>query len=132
MPISYLTIDRADYEDARAWVLSTAVDVYGCDPDAIRSRKHIIRFTHKLCDLLGFKRIGETRVAQFGAGSRACGRSMVQLIEASLVSAHFAEDSNTVYLDIFSSKWYDAEAAAEFAKEFFRAERVRVQTCLRQ
>jgi len=43
-----------------------------------------------------------------------------------------AEDSNTVYLDIFSSKWYDAEAAAEYAKEFFRAERVRVQTCLRQ
>jgi hypothetical protein len=43
-----------------------------------------------------------------------------------------AEDSNTVYLDIFSSKWYDAEAAAEYAKEFFRAERVQVQTCLRQ
>jgi S-adenosylmethionine/arginine decarboxylase-like enzyme len=132
MPISYLTIDRADYEDTRAWGLSTSVDVYGCDPGAIRSREHIIRFAHELCDLIGVKRFGETQVVRFGADSRACGHSMVQLAEASLVSAHFAEDSNTVYLDIFSSKWYDAEAAAEYAKEFFRAERVRVQTCLRQ
>jgi hypothetical protein len=132
MPISYLTIDRADFEDTRARGLSTAVDVYGCDPGAIRSREHIIRFTHELCDLLGVKRFGETQVVRLGADPRAYGYSMVQFIEASLVSAHFAEDSNTVYLDIFSSKWYDAEAAAEYAKEFFRAERVRVQTCLRQ
>ena len=132
MPISYMTIDRADYEDTGAWGLSTAVDVYGCDPGAIQSREHIIRFTHELCDLLGVKRLGETQVVRFCADSRACGHSMVQLIEASPVSAHFAENSNTVYLDIFSSKWYDAEATAEYAKEFFRAERVRVQTCLRQ
>jgi S-adenosylmethionine decarboxylase len=132
MPISYLTIDRADYEDTRAWGLSTAVDVYGCDPVAIRSREHIVRFTHELCDLLGVRRFGETQVVRFGGDPRLCGYSMVQIIEASLVSAYFAEDSNTLYLDIFSSKWYDAEAAAEYAKEFFRAERVRVQTCLRQ
>jgi S-adenosylmethionine/arginine decarboxylase-like enzyme len=132
MPISYLTIDRADFEDTRARGLSTAVDVYGCDPGAIRSRERIIRFTRELCDLLGVKRFGETQVVRFGGDSRVCGYSIVQLIEASLVSAHFAEDSNTVYLDIFSSKWYDAEAAAEYAKEFFRAERVRAQTCLRQ
>jgi S-adenosylmethionine decarboxylase len=56
---------------------------------------------------------------------------MVQLIETSLVSAHFAEDSNAVYLDIFSCKWYDADAAAAFATEFFRGERVRIQTCIR-
>jgi S-adenosylmethionine/arginine decarboxylase-like enzyme len=104
MPISYLTIDRADYEGAKAWGLSTAVDVYGCDPGAIRSREHIIRFTHELCNLIGVKRLGETRVVRFGADSRASGHSMVQLIEASLVSAHFAEESHTVYLDIFSSK----------------------------
>jgi len=132
MPISYLTIDRADYEDTGAWGLSTAVDVYGCNPVSIRSREQIVRFTHELCDLLGVKRFGETQVVRFGADPRTCGYSMVQLIEASMVSAHFEVDSNTVYLDIFSSRWYDAEAAAEYAKEFFRAERVRVQTFLRQ
>jgi S-adenosylmethionine decarboxylase len=90
-----------------------------------------VQFTHELCDLLEVKRFGETRVVRFGDDPRVYGYSMVQLIETSLVSAHFAEDSNTVYLDIFSCKWCDAEAAAEFARKFFRAERIRVQTCLR-
>jgi S-adenosylmethionine decarboxylase len=123
---------RTDYEASMAWGISTVVDVYGCDPDAIRSRERIVQFTHELCDLLEVKRFGETWVVRFGDDPRVYGYSMVQLIETSLVSGHFAEDSNTIYLDLFSCKWYDAEAAAEFAKEFFRAERIRVQTCLRQ
>jgi S-adenosylmethionine decarboxylase len=125
-------VGRTDYEDSRAWGISTAVDVYGCDPDAIRSRERIVQFTHELCDLLEVTRFGETQVVRFGDDPRVYGYSMVQLIETSLVSGHFAEDSNTVYLDLFSCKWYDAEAAAEFAKEFFQAERIRMQTCLRQ
>jgi S-adenosylmethionine decarboxylase len=124
-------VGRTDYETTRAWGISTAVDLYGCDPDAIRSRERIVQFTHELCDLLGVKRFGETQVIRFGDDPRVYGYSMVQLIETSLVSAHFAEDSNAVYLDIFSCKWYDAEAAAEYAKEFFRAERIGAKTCLR-
>lgn len=124
-------VGRTDYEASKAWGISTAIDVYGCDPDAIRSRERIAQFTRELCDLLEVKRFGETQVVRFGDDPRVYGYSMVQLIETSLVSAHFAEDSNAVYLDIFSCKWYDAEAAAEFAKEFFRAERIRFQTCLR-
>jgi S-adenosylmethionine decarboxylase len=124
-------VSRRDYDATRAWGISTAVDVYGCDPGAIRSRDRIIQFTHELCDMLGVKRFGETQVVRFGADPQVYGYSMVQLIETSLVSAHFAEDSNAVYLDIFSCKWYDAEAAAEYAKEFFRGDRIRMQTCLR-
>jgi S-adenosylmethionine decarboxylase len=124
-------VGRTHYEATRAWGISTAVDVYGCDPDAIRSRERIAQFTRELCDRLGVKRFGETQIIRFGDDHRVYGYSMVQLIETSLVSAHFAEDSNTVYLDIFSCKWYDVEAAAEYAKEFFRANRIQVQTCLR-
>ncbi len=127
----FCSVGRTAYEGSRAWGISTAVDIYGCDPDTIRSRERIAQFTRELCDLLGVKRFGETQVVRFGDDPRVYGYSMVQLIETSLVSAHFAEDSNAVYLDIFSCKWYDAEAAAEFAKEFFRADRIRVQTCLR-
>ncbi|MCI0388721.1 MAG: S-adenosylmethionine decarboxylase [Acidobacteria bacterium] len=124
-------VSRTAYEATCAWGISTAVDVYGCDPDAIRSRERIAQFTRELCDLLGVKRFGETQIVRFGDDPRVYGYSMVQLIETSLVSAHFSEDSNTVYLDLFSCKWYDAEAAAEYAKDFFRAERIRMQTCLR-
>ncbi len=132
MLMLYTYIDRADYETARAWGVSTAVNIYGCDPEAIRSRECIVRFTHQLCELLGLKMFGETQVVRFSDDPQKSGYSMVQLIETSLVSAHFAEDCNAVYLDIFGSKWYDAEAAAAFAQDFFRAESVQIQKCLRQ
>jgi S-adenosylmethionine/arginine decarboxylase-like enzyme len=124
-------VSQTEFEDSKAWGIATAVDVYGCAPDVIRSRERIVRFTHELCDRLGVKRFGETQVIRFGDDPRVYGYSMVQLIETSLVSAHFAEDSNAVYLDIFSCKWYDAEAAAEYAREFFQAERAQMKICLR-
>ncbi len=52
---------------------------------------------------------------------------MAQLIETSLVSAHFANLTNTTYLDVFSCKDYDPEKAASFAKNFFGAKTLRLQ-----
>ena len=44
---------------------------------------------------------------------------MVQLIETSLISAHFANQTNAVYLDVFSCKPYEPAIVAEFAQRFF-------------
>ncbi|MBL8222135.1 MAG: S-adenosylmethionine decarboxylase [Bryobacterales bacterium] len=123
---------RREQGAATPWGYSVSIDAYHCDPERIRDRAGIVRFTHELCDLLGVKRFGETQVVRFGDDPRVYGYSMVQLIETSLVSAHFAEDSNAVYLDVFSCKWYDADAAARFAQRFFGAERITVHRCLRQ
>jgi len=49
------------------------------------------------------------------------GFSMTQLIETSLVSAHFANASQAIYLDVFSCKEYQPYKMAEFAKERFSA-----------
>lgn len=38
----------------------------------------------------------------------------------SLVSAHFAENSRAIYLDVFSCAPYDPQDAAEFALEYFK------------
>ena len=108
---------EAEFRASRAWGIATAIDMYGCDPDAIRNAELIERFTRELCDMLQVKRFGEPRIVRFGNDPTVYGYSMVQLIETSLVSAHFAEESNAVYLDIFSCKWYNAEVAAEFARK---------------
>ena len=127
-----VAVTRTDYESSAAWGLSTTVNLSGCNPDTLRSREAIVRFTHELCDLLGVQRFGDTQVVRFGSDPRVYGYSMVQLIETSLVSAHFAEDSNAIYLDIFSCRWYDARVAAEFAARFFDARSVQLQSCLRR
>jgi S-adenosylmethionine decarboxylase len=46
---------------------------------------------------------------------------MTQLIETSLISAHFADASRAIYLDVFSCAPYDPEDVANFAAEYFKA-----------
>jgi hypothetical protein len=74
----------------------------------------------ELCDLIEMKKFGETEVIHFGEEERVAGFSMVQLIETSLISAHFANLTNTVYLDVFSCKPYNPAIVEEFAHKFFK------------
>jgi S-adenosylmethionine decarboxylase len=114
------------------WGLLSCIDLYECDPNIIRDAEAIKKFVVQLCDLIKMKRFGETQVIHFGEDERVSGFSMTQLIETSLISAHFANQSNTTYLDVFSCKTYDPEIVAEFAKTFFRAKRLRRQTIYRE
>jgi S-adenosylmethionine/arginine decarboxylase-like enzyme len=123
---------QAEFDSSQAWGLATSIDMQGCDPDTIRSHDAIAAFTTTACDRLGVTPYGSPQIVRFGASQEIYGYSMVQLIETSLVSGHFAESTNAVYLDIFSCKWYDAAAAVDFAMEFFKGTSVRIHTCLRR
>ena len=101
------------------WGLASGIDIYDCDPDKIRDADLIRRFVVELCELIEMKRFGETTIVHFGEDERVAGYSMVQLIETSLISAHFANKTNAVYLDVFSCKAYDPEEVRRFAQEFF-------------
>ena len=115
--------DRAivkEYAAVEAWGLHSAIDIHGCNPETIRSADEIRRFVYELCELIEMKRFGECVVVNFGEDERVAGYSMTQLIETSLISAHFANGTNAVYLDVFSCKYYNPEVVAEFAKKFFQ------------
>jgi S-adenosylmethionine/arginine decarboxylase-like enzyme len=102
------------------WGLASSIDIYHCDPDLIRDAEAIRRFVVELCDLIEMKRFGETVVVNFGEDERVAGYSMTQLIETSLISAHFANLTNTIYLDVFSCKLYNPETVRGFAQKFFK------------
>lgn len=68
------------------------------------------------------KRFGEPTIIHFGQDNRVAGYSMVQLIETSCISGHFANDTNNAYIDIFSCKEYPPKEAVNFTKKFFEAE----------
>lgn len=101
------------------WGIASAIDIYNCDPEKIRSADTIRRFVVELCELIDMKRFGETQVVHFGEEERVAGYSMVQLIETSLISAHFANLTNTVYLDVFSCKPYDSQIVQSFSQAYF-------------
>lgn len=116
--------------EGKAWGLCAAVDLQDCDPDLIRNADHIKRYVVELCKLIGMKRFGECQVVDFGEG-RVAGFSMVQLISTSLISGHFANDTNNAYLDIFSCKGYEPEVVEAFSKDFFGARRSTATVTLR-
>jgi S-adenosylmethionine/arginine decarboxylase-like enzyme len=98
-----------------------ALDLVNCRPDTIRDAAAIKEFVIQLCQLIDMTRYGECQVVEFGSG-RVAGYSMVQLISTSLISGHFANETNRAYLDVFSCKSYEPSVVAEFAKLFFGAD----------
>ena len=127
------TDSKPDHGDEKPpWGLLSCIDLYNCDPESIRDSKKIKDFVAELCDLIEMKRFGETQVVHFGEDEKVAGFSMTQLIETSLISAHFANLTNTTYLDVFSCKMYDPKVVADFAKKYFKAESVSLQVVTRK
>jgi len=118
--------------DDQPWGLLSCIDLYACEPKIIRSAEKIKQFVAELCDLIEMKRFGETQVIHFGEDEKVAGYSMTQLIETSLISAHFANLTNTSYLDVFSCKLYDPNVVADFAKTFFKAKSFNLQVVTRK
>ena len=113
---------REEYETNGSWGILTSLDLHNCNGDTIRDADKIKQFVVELCDLVEVKRFGECQVVHFADHNEdVAGFSMVQLIETSLISAHFANKTNHTYLDVFSCKYYDPDIVAEFSKKFFEA-----------
>jgi len=103
------------------WGLSSCIDLYECDLKLMQNAEAIREFVKTLCERIKVRRYGETQVVFFGEEPRVEGFSMTQLIETSLISAHFADASRAIYLDVFSCAPYDPEDAARFAADYFKA-----------
>ncbi len=122
---------REQYEKENAWGLLSSIDIYECDPERIKNKEAIIEYVSRLCKLIEMKQYGEPIVVHFGKGETK-GFSLVQLIETSLISGHFANESNRAFIDIFSCKFYDPEKAAKFSMEFFGGSHYRLNTLIRK
>lgn len=119
-------------EEQAPWGLLTSLDIYGCNPEIIRSAAQIRRYVIQLCDLIDMKRFGDCQVVNFGKDERVAGYSMVQLIETSIISGHFANLTNAAYIDIFSCKPYDPQQVADFSQAFFQADDIEIHSTARR
>ena len=122
---------RADYEREGAWGLLASIDLHECDAATIRDAQMVKKHVYELCEKIGMKRFGDCTVVNFGEDERVAGFSMTQLIETSLISGHYANLTNAVYLDVFSCKYYNPYDVAEFSKEFFGAKNYNLHYTLR-
>jgi S-adenosylmethionine/arginine decarboxylase-like enzyme len=114
------------------WGISSSIDLYECDLKLMQDADAIREFVRTLCDRIRMRRYGETQVVYFGDDPRGTGFSMTQLIETSLISAHFADASCAIYLDVFSCAPYEPDEVAKFAAEYFKAARYNINVVYRK
>jgi S-adenosylmethionine/arginine decarboxylase-like enzyme len=124
-------ITEKEYKKSEAWGMLTSIDLFGCDPQIMRDSEAVKKYVFELCKLIDMKRFGECTVVDFGEDEKVAGFSMVQLIETSCISGHFANSSDSIYIDIFSCKYYDPEKTAEFTRKFFKAKKAESTVLLR-
>ncbi|MCE5296473.1 MAG: S-adenosylmethionine decarboxylase [Euryarchaeota archaeon] len=111
------------FKQGKEWGLLVSVDCHDCDPAKIRSKEVISQFVIDLCVYIDMKRFGDPIVVRFGADPRVQGYSLVQLIETSCISGHFAEDTDRAFIDIFSCKDFPPKKVAEFAAKYFGSDK---------
>jgi len=119
-------------DETKYWGISSSIDLYDCDLALMQDAEAIREFVRILCDRIKMRRYGETQVVYFGDDPRVTGFSMTQLIETSLISAHFADASCAIYLDVFSCAPYEPEEAAKFAAQYFKAQTYNINVVYRK
>lgn len=109
------------------------LDLHGCDLAVINSKKKLAEYAVRLCEIIEMKRYGKPLIPFFGVKDpKTEGFSLVQLIETSSITGHFSNDWLSAYINIFSCKDFDAEKAAEFTKDFFRAKKMKKRLAVRK
>ena len=100
------------------WGTDLAIDAGVCNPSSIRDAEHIKEFARDLVDAIGMKAYRDPLVVHFGTDGKM-GYTLVQLIETSSITCHFAEDSASLFLNCFSCIPFDKMVVREMVKKYF-------------
>jgi S-adenosylmethionine/arginine decarboxylase-like enzyme len=100
------------------WGYHLIIDAGNCDPEAIRSKATITKFAKDLVKSIQMVAFGSPRVVHFGSGYTT-GYTLIQLIQTSCITAHFAEDTNSIFFDCFSCKTFDPAIAKQVFSKYF-------------
>jgi len=122
---------RTDYMVLTPWGIHSVHNLYRCNAHAIRDAANIYWFTRALVRRIDMKAYGEPQIIHFGSGNKA-GYTLVQLIETSNICAHFVEETNDAYLDVFSCKDFKTEDVNAVIAEYFKPENVIHYRLIRQ
>jgi S-adenosylmethionine/arginine decarboxylase-like enzyme len=119
------------YEMSKYWGYHLILDCAGCYPESITDYDNIYNFAKRLVNEIDMVAYGEPQIVNFGSGNKA-GYTLVQLIETSNICAHFVNESNAIYLDVFSCKPYDENTVIDLVREYFAPKSIKRSYISRQ
>lgn len=104
------------------------LDLHGCDTGKF-TRAHINQFFSELCTVIEMERCDvhfwddlDLPEAQHQTHPKTKGTSAVQFILTSTIVIHTLDLMGSAYVNIFSCKQFDTEAAARFTAQWFRSD----------
>lgn len=109
------------YQKESPWGMSISIDLHKADPKHMRDENFIKKFIKDLVIFINMKAYGEPIIKSFGEDPKVAGISVMQLIETSSITAHFANFTNSIYVDIFSCTHFRPHETALFCKNYFKA-----------
>jgi S-adenosylmethionine/arginine decarboxylase-like enzyme len=93
-----------------------------CDSFKVRDKDTIVNFIESLIREIEMKQFGEVITERFALDNpEVAGYSAMCFLTTSHISAHFAEKSNSVFLDIFTCSKLDVNKTVIFCMDFFQA-----------
>ena len=106
-----------------AWGYLLSLDCANCEHYSIRSATTIEKFVKELVKEIDMKAYGEPQIVHFGADNKA-GFTLVQLIETSNIVAHFCEEDNACFIDVFSCKPFTTSTVFNVVKKYFHPKQI--------
>lgn len=113
------------------WGHHLIINAGDCNHQTITDYNTIHEFTKQLVRQIDMVAYGEPQIVKFGTGNKA-GYTLVQLIETSNICAHFVDETNDVYLDVFSCKPFEEKIVVNLVKVFFEPKRIETKFFDRQ
>jgi S-adenosylmethionine decarboxylase len=101
------------------WGYHLILDVSKCSPRSIRCPSNIHSFSSELVKRIDMVPYGKPQIVMFGSGNKK-GYTLVQLIETSNICGHFVEETDDMYLDVFSCKKFDIPTVEEIIQKYFK------------
>jgi S-adenosylmethionine/arginine decarboxylase-like enzyme len=104
------------------WGHHLIINAGDCNHSTITDYNTIHQFAKQLVKQIDMVAYGEPQIVKFGHGDKQ-GYTLVQLIETSNICAHFVDETNDAYIDVFSCKPFDEKVVINLVKTFFEAKK---------
>lgn len=119
MFVTFSLLKVIDMTEIQPWGFELRIDGQA-NAAAIRDPEHIANFSRELVKRIDMVAYGEPQVVHFGEDEKA-GYTLIQLIETSNICAHFCEETDTFYLNVFSCKLFEPQTVFNVLVEYFNA-----------
>jgi S-adenosylmethionine/arginine decarboxylase-like enzyme len=100
------------------WGMLAAIDLHGCEPWRLADPDSIREFVPSLIAAIGMRAHGPLHLERFGDDELE-GWSAMQFIETSSITIHADEVAGRCFIDVFSCREFDPDAAGEIAVAHF-------------